>query len=52
MWRAEMGKCFHTFRGHTVEIVCLAFNQLWWPWVAWTLRTSYGTSRLERRWLH
>lgn len=26
LWDSETGKCFHTFRGHTAEIVCLAFN--------------------------
>ncbi|KAF3824081.1 hypothetical protein GH733_008366 [Mirounga leonina] len=26
LWSAETGKCYHTFRGHTAEIVCLSFN--------------------------
>ena len=26
MWSSDTGKCFHTFRGHTAEIVCLSFN--------------------------
>ena len=26
LWSTESGKCFHTFRGHNAEIVCLAFN--------------------------
>uniref|UniRef100_A0A8C5QRK1 Dynein assembly factor with WDR repeat domains 1 n=1 Tax=Leptobrachium leishanense TaxID=445787 RepID=A0A8C5QRK1_9ANUR len=26
LWSAETGMCYHTFRGHTAEIVCLAFN--------------------------
>ena len=26
LWSTESGKCFHTFRGHAGEIVCLGFN--------------------------
>ncbi|XP_011918007.1 PREDICTED: dynein assembly factor with WDR repeat domains 1 isoform X3 [Cercocebus atys] len=26
LWSVETGKCYHTFRGHTAEIVCLSFN--------------------------
>ncbi|PIO27927.1 hypothetical protein AB205_0221900, partial [Aquarana catesbeiana] len=26
LWSSETGKCYHTFKGHTAEIVCLAFN--------------------------
>ncbi len=26
LWSTESGKCFHTFKGHNAEIVCLAFN--------------------------
>lgn len=26
LWCAETGKCFHTFRGHTAEIVCINRN--------------------------
>ena len=26
LWSTETGKCFHIFRGHTAEIVCLTFN--------------------------
>ncbi|WAR03285.1 DAW1-like protein [Mya arenaria] len=26
LWSFESGKCYHTFRGHTAEIVCLSFN--------------------------
>ena len=26
LWSTESGKCFHTFKGHTAEIVCLGFN--------------------------
>ena len=26
LWDVATGSCFHTFKGHTAEIVCLAFN--------------------------
>lgn len=26
LWSSETGKCYHTFRGHTAEIVCVSFN--------------------------
>ena len=26
LWSAASGKCFHTFRGHTAEIVSVSFN--------------------------
>lgn len=26
LWSTESGKCYHTFKGHNAEIVCLAFN--------------------------
>jgi dynein assembly factor with WDR repeat domains 1 len=26
LWSTESGKCFHTFKGHNAEIVCLGFN--------------------------
>jgi dynein assembly factor with WDR repeat domains 1 len=26
LWSTESGKCFHTFKGHNAEIVCLSFN--------------------------
>ncbi len=26
IWSTERGTCYHTLRGHTGEIVCLAFN--------------------------
>ena len=26
LWSTETGKCYHTFRGHSGEIVCLGFN--------------------------
>ena len=26
LWSTDTGKCFHTYRGHNAEIVCLAFN--------------------------
>ena len=26
MWSTETGKCYHTFKGHTAEIVCVTFN--------------------------
>ncbi|KAL7678697.1 putative WD40/YVTN repeat-like-containing domain superfamily, coatomer beta' subunit (COPB2) [Plasmopara halstedii] len=26
LWNAESGQLYHTFRGHSTEIVCLAFN--------------------------
>lgn len=26
LWSTETGKCYHTFKGHTAEIVCVTFN--------------------------
>ncbi|XP_078184872.1 dynein assembly factor with WD repeat domains 1 isoform X5 [Callithrix jacchus] len=26
LWSVETGQCYHTFRGHRAEIVCLSFN--------------------------
>ena len=26
LWSSKDGKCYHTFRGHTAEIVSVAFN--------------------------
>uniref|UniRef100_A0A803VME8 Dynein assembly factor with WD repeat domains 1 n=1 Tax=Ficedula albicollis TaxID=59894 RepID=A0A803VME8_FICAL len=26
LWSTETGQCYHTFRGHSAEIVCLSFN--------------------------
>src|SRR3546814_18293191 len=26
LWNAETGHCYHTYRGHSTEIVCLQFN--------------------------
>ena len=26
LWNAETGSCYHTFRGHTGEIICLTFD--------------------------
>ena len=26
MWSTDTGKCYHTFKGHTAEIVCVTFN--------------------------
>ncbi|KAF6027411.1 DAW1 [Bugula neritina] len=49
LWSSESGKCFHTFRGHSSEIVCLNFDPRVprWPQEVWILVPRSGTWRQE-----
>jgi WD40 repeat protein len=44
LWSAESGTCFHTFRGHTGEIICLTFDP------QSTLLASGGIDGTARLW--
>ena len=44
LWSAESGTCYHTYRGHTGEIICLTFDPLS------TMIASGGIDATARLW--